>query len=963
MEKLKRILTLMMAISIIAMVYACGGGGDSAPTTQTPTTQTPTVTGSSFVGSVGGAVSTSTDGVGTASNNGRIAKSDTSIFDNTSVTIQSYDDKGNLIDTVVSRINNGRFNSPVKMWDKGGKLVINIKKDGFVEYTKTFEYDNTTKSLDVQAILQQIAVSQVIPIDNKTVTISKSGEKILSIYVVKDKKGVTAVRFGNVKISAGDNVTYKMDIPVNNLDNNLAAIKAEIKNFDPSRPEDMNNFPSERDTTGEKLITAGFDFSNLTNAETGGSIFSQAAVSRVKKSANEALAYVYKYVQCNNLMGDMKPETTDKYDVNVYVLKNNEWKMIGTAYVANSYNDNESKPVNQVCPSDNGSEYMYIGITDPDFKWVNLDYPLSWLSSKTVEKCAEIEFKDDSGNYIDRYISFSYQDNASPASFSSGYGYASNGKGKISVLMDATKASKSSTAAAKVTVYNPYTYRTEDKTVVLGSKDNCTKATFTFTNPLKCNLTGYINDGTKNIPNEYIYIYDNSSYNYLGFGVTNENGYYDVKTLCNTPLKIYYYSGYDYKTQEANINDNKELDEQTDNNSIVLLKTFYKENSNPYGYGYLSTTQRKSNQSHKIYFYAYDYEGDSIEYQIIKGSNVIASGTWSGYNYKEYTDSDNTTGTFTYKLKVKDNVTNHDWKEYSLGSVEITSADENRKPVISYFYGSPQKGRQGFSSNLYFYFYDLDGDNITGKLNGCGKQDQSVNISDTDYSINVNDNCSLTLTVSDGKDNASKTINFEAYENRSPIINYAIASPSSVRIGSSIRLSSYGYDPDGDNLTYSWALVSGNGCTFETPDAKVSNITCNTPGSYTARITYTDNFNPSKSTTRDVTFTYTDNRAPVVNINLSNPTPKPGDNVTITCSATDPDGDSIKSYKIFIDEEQKSETKSYDLRIPQNTPITKVYNIKCVATDDFRLGNKSGEKEIQLGLSTAYGNITITNKK
>lgn len=729
----------------------------------------------------------------------------------------------------------------------------------------------------------------------------------------------------------------------------------------------MNNFPAEKDTTGEKLITAGFDFSNLTNAETGGSIFSQTAVSRVKKSANEALAYVYKSVWCSNLMGDMKPETTDKYDVNLYVLKNNEWKMIGTAYVSMSYDNNSAKPVNQVCQNKNGSEYMYIGITDPDFKWVNLDYPLSWLGSKTVEKCAEIEFKDDSGNYIDRYISFSYQDNASPASFTSGYGYAYNGKGKVSVLINATTTSKSSTTAAKVTAYNPFSFKTEEKTITLGPKDNCTKATFTFTNPLKCNLTGYISNGTKNLPNEYIYIYDNSSNNYLGNGVTNVNGYYDVKTLCNTTLKIYYYSGYDSQIQYANINNSKDLDEQADNNSIVLLKTFYKENSNPYAYGYLSTSQRKSNQSHKIYFYAYDYEGDSIEYQIMKGSNVITSGTWSGYYYKEYTDSDNSTGTFSYKLRVKDNVTGHDWKEYNLGSVEITSADVNRKPVISYFYGSPQKGRKGFSSNLYFYFYDLDGDNLTAQLNGCDKDNESVRVSDTGYPIIINNNCSLTITVSDGKDNGtvSKTINFEAYDNKAPIINYILASPTSVRIGSKIKLISEGYDPDGDAVTYKWTLASGSGCTFDNDTSKVTDITCTIADSYTARVTYTDNY--SLSSTKNVSFTYTDNQAPIVNINLSTATPKPGDNVTITCSARDPDGDSIAAYKLYIENQTVSGAapNTYTLSIPTTDTNGKTYTIKCEATDNFTLSPKTGSKTSTVTVTTVptYGNITITNKK
>lgn len=953
MKKLKSFLYFLMAITIAMFLNACGGGGSSSTGGTTPA-----VTGSSYVGSVGGTVSVSGDAQVTGASVGDIVKADTALFDNQTVEIKSYDDKGNLIDTVIANIKNGRFDAPVKLWNLGGTVVVSIKKDGFSEYNKSFEYksgDNVT-NFDIQSVLTRLDVSKVVPLlDN--MTISKSGEKILSIYVVKDRKGVSTVRFGNVKISAGDNVTYKMDIPVGNLDNNLKLIKAEIKNFDPKNPNDMNSFPSERDNSGDKLITAGFDFSKLTNAETGGSIFSQTAVSRVRKSADEALAYVYKQVYCDNLLGDMDPGSADKYDVNVYVLKNDVWKLIGTAYVADGYNNSNPKKTSDVCKNGSTYEYMYIGITDPDFKWVNLDYPLSWLSSKTVEKCVDLEFRDQDNKSIEQWISFNYKDDDDNTSFTSGYGYANNGKGKISVLLKENDNDNS----LDVTYYDPYSFKYETiKNLEIKKKsDGCAKTTITINNPYQCTLEGYVKDSdNKSVPSQVIYVYDNETNSYIGNAYTDSNGYYSRKVSCNKVLKVEYYSYTNSQSKYAKVDSVKGYNEVSDNNSIVRLEDFTKTNEPPYAYGYLSTNQRKASGSHKIYFYAYDPEGDSITYEVYKGNSLLSTGTWSGYNYKEIEDKDNTTGTFTYKIKVKDS--NNGWKEFTIGTIEINADNSNRKPVISYFYGTPQSGREGYSSTVYFYYYDLDNDNLTATLNGCGIN--SV-IDNSSLTIQINNNCTLTLTVSDGNDNVSKSINFTAYENRKPVIN-TWSEKNESRIGSSIKVYSSGYDPDGDNVSIQWSVAGNDNCTIDNATQKDAVITCSVPGTYDVTVTYTDNYIAPAFSQQTFKLTFKDNQAPIVNITFSNSTPKPGDNVTITCSATDPEGDGIASYKIYVDNVSTNGNIKV-LAIPINTPDGTTYKIRCEATDNFTLSPKTGSKEVNLIVTTVptYGNITITNKK
>jgi len=85
-----------------------------------------------------------------------------------------------------------------------------------------------------------------------------------------------------IRKANGQTPLYGMEIKKSDLNPSLTGIKADIKVFDNlSDPKTMAQFPTTESDDGE-LVTAGFDFSKLTDANTGGNIFNQVAVSRVK---------------------------------------------------------------------------------------------------------------------------------------------------------------------------------------------------------------------------------------------------------------------------------------------------------------------------------------------------------------------------------------------------------------------------------------------------------------------------------------------------------------------------------------------------------------------------------------------------------------------------------------------------------------------------------------------------------
>ncbi len=125
--------------------------------------------------------------------------------------------------------------------------------------------------------------------------------------------------------------------------------------------------------------------------------------------------------------------------------------------------------------------------------------------------------------------------------------------------------------------------------------------------------------------------------------------------------------------------------------------------------------------------------------------------------------------------------------------------------------------------------------------------------------------------------------------NRSPAISSLTAEPAAVSRGGYSRLACIASDPDGDKLSYSWSASGGSLredsslATWTSPDIE---------GEY--RITITVSDDKGGTATETVNIAVLANQRPVISDLTADPSEvTPGSVVTLTCTATDADGDSL----------------------------------------------------------------------
>lgn len=115
---------------------------------------------------------------------------------------------------------------------------------------------------------------------------------------------------------------------------------------------------------------------------------------------------------------------------------------------------------------------------------------------------------------------------------------------------------------------------------------------------------------------------------------------------------------------------------------------------------------------------------------------------------------------------------------------------------------------------------------------------------------------SFKLTVKDnkgatGSDNV--TVNVATAPNKAPVANAGAAKTITLPT-SSVQLSSSSYDPDGKIVTYAWSQVSGpNTATFNNKASSMPTVSNLVAGSYTFKLTVTDDRGATASATTTVT--------------------------------------------------------------------------------------------------------------
>lgn len=124
-------------------------------------------------------------------------------------------------------------------------------------------------------------------------------------------------------------------------------------------------------------------------------------------------------------------------------------------------------------------------------------------------------------------------------------------------------------------------------------------------------------------------------------------------------------------------------------------------------------------------------------------------------------------------------------------------------------------------------------------------------------------------------------------ENQPPVIISLVDERPTILLFGSSRIKCTAYDPDGDPLTFTWSATGGN---FSGAGPAVTWMAPGTAGSYKITVTISDG--KGGSAQGSLTVTVVANQDPVISNLVADPAiVLPGKTSTITCIASDPDGD------------------------------------------------------------------------
>ena len=196
----------------------------------------------------------------------------------------------------------------------------------------------------------------------------------------------------------------------------------------------------------------------------------------------------------------------------------------------------------------------------------------------------------------------------------------------------------------------------------------------------------------------------------------------------------------------------------------------------------------------------------------------------------------------------------------------------------------------------------------------------------------------LTVTQDDNQTATSDVtinVNAAAPVNQSPTANAGTAKSITLPV-STVTLTGSGSDPDGNIAGYAWTQVGGpNTANIVTPGQIQTVINGLVQGTYTFKLTVTDNNNATGSATVTVTVNAPANQLPTADAGTSQAITLPVSTVSLTGSGTDPDG-TIASYAWS----QYSGPTTANIATPgqAQTLVTGlaqgVYNFKLTVTDN-----------------------------
>lgn len=300
----------MIAIAL----SACGGGGGGSAATGGGGS---TTTSASISGLVGGG----SGGAGASKAAGSASITSSPLLDAV-VEILAFDKSGNLTDSENSNtLKTGTFSATLDLANAGGYVVINVTKAGYTKFSKRVDFESPA-DVNISAEIDSV-LSTIVPLTTGNVTISSTGKRVISIALYKDsrtgRQSIVAGSAAAIRKQAGGNPTLQIDIAADPLmDMGVVSLKADMQSYNPSIANDVDAFPGDFvDSSGNKLVSSGFDYINITtDSGTGLANAVAAAVraGRISKAAAEEPTYITRAIPqgvCKNLLRDASCAQTD----------------------------------------------------------------------------------------------------------------------------------------------------------------------------------------------------------------------------------------------------------------------------------------------------------------------------------------------------------------------------------------------------------------------------------------------------------------------------------------------------------------------------------------------------------------------------------------------------------------------------------------------------------------------------
>ncbi len=975
MKKPAILLVLVLLFSLT--LYACGGGGGGG-TTGGATKSTVTI-GGTAVGTVG-----ITSLVGTSKAGVTKSAADGDLVGGAKVKIETY--HNGVLDKTYETVTDkelGTFSSQIELWSDGGYIVVSVEKDGLVKYSKTFNYKKPEdlKGFNLKAELAPY-LTKVVSFENiSTTNFFKSAEDdVLSIAIVQDSSGVKKLATNNeIKVAkaSGGVVKWQMDLSKSMLkaasDDMGNSILIKAQNFNPKNQEDMKSFPADSDTSGNKLVSTGFDFIDIKTAtgksfcidnttglygtlDSSGkcqvSASSASKQSSVRKSAVVTFRVKRQIEDCSIFNKD-EDSTKPGKQVGFYITRNGKWLKIGNATLYNddafgsTYGYVDDTKYATACTESNKP---YAILTDEEIKKASEDlgFDLSWHNFDYVALgdlktfCIEGEFKKVkkneksalSGLYL--WLNDLRNNNDTVSGFRSASGYTDeNGKFKIEGVTTAIDANYH----IYLSFTDPFTYKwiTKDKTLKAKAASGCYQVDLEeVTDPFECSVTGRAtkkSDGSA-YSNKYLYTYVKDKWYGYKYSYTDSEGLYTIPVICDEDYILT--NGVD--SFEFKVNKNKEVKapELDDTSKQVVLNPVFP-NHKPYVYAYANQYSIKTGETVQLSAYAWDPDGDAVTYSWSVSGNAGTFDSTTKQNPKWTAPS--SPGTYKVTVTATDTGGLYDSKE-----LDIEVYTGNRPPKISYLY-VPFSVVEGDEANLYVSAYDPDGDSLTyiwsvsdnaGTFDSITKQNPKWTapsvLSKTTYTVTVSvyDNYSSDSAVTD-----SRTIT--VYPDNPPVI-VSDNIPSIVTPGSVNSISAYAYDPEGKSVTYTWNITNINNKKTTEFSSSFFSWTPADEGDYTVNLTVSDGTKTAKLGEKTISVKK-QNTAPVISNFTVPATGGINQPITLSVTATDAENDPL-TISFYVDgnliDEQPTNSQAAKAATVSTTwtpRIRKSYTIGVVVSD------------------------------